>query len=129
MVAVIVTIVLSKKVESTSEYKESYTLVIKEVISLLEKLQEFYKGMNDFSGLVMIIPVDCYGNLYGYGGDRTADRIQVSLLFYEKIDEYLQDIINYTANKTDANIYFKLKVMDGNTFFIATSFSKFVWII
>lgn len=125
-VAVIAIIILIKKITaSTNEYKESYDLVIKETISLLEKLQEFYKEVNDFSGLVMVIPVDCYGNLYGYGGDKMADRIRISLLFYDEMDENLLDIVNYNANKTGAGVFFRLEKMDGHTNYITISTSMF----
>ncbi len=127
VVAVVVIIIAVKSSNNqTSMNNETYDSVIKEVLMQLEILQNFYnRGMDEYCDFVTIIPVDCYGNLYGYGNNKNADRIQVSLLFHERIDSGLLDIINFIADKTDADTLFQLKTMDGNTYYMATTFSRF----
>ncbi len=81
--------------------------------------------MSDFSGLVHVVPVDSYGNLYGYGGNKPADRIWISLLFLDRIDQLHLDIINYNAKETDADIFFRVEEWEGSTYYMATTTARF----
>lgn len=125
IIIVVVSVQINNVNNSTLEYDVSYDLVTKEVISLLETLQEFYKGVTDFSGLVMIIPVDGSGVLYGIGSNEIADRIQISLLFYDEVEGFLLNIIDNKAKQTGTDKSFKLKKRDGSTFYTAVSTYRF----
>ncbi len=123
---IVVALVLALNRSGSSEMNnESYSLVVENVISMLETLQKFYKGVSDFSGSVNVIPIDSYGNLYGYGGNKPADRIRISLLFLEEIDKLHLDIINYHANETDADVFFRVEEWEGNTYYMATTSARF----
>lgn len=131
LIAVVVIIIVAVSVQInnlTSEHDASYDLVTKEVISLLETLQAFYKhSYNDFCSNVYIIPIDLSGNLYGYTteGKRNAEKIQIDLLIIDKVDNNLLDIIKYISHQTGADEFFKLTDRDGSTFFTAVSTYRF----
>ncbi|MCX4357704.1 MAG: hypothetical protein OSJ43_16055 [Oscillospiraceae bacterium] len=134
LIAVIVIIIVVVSVQinninnSTPTYDVSYDLVTKEVISLLEMLQKFYKNDSDwFSSLVMIIPVDLSGNLYGYSieGKRNAEKILIELLITEKVDDMLLRVIENRANQTGSDSFFRLSNRDGQTQYTATSTYRF----
>lgn len=123
IVAVVIVVIVLRKKKKES-YKKSYTLVINEVLSLLEILQKFYKNIYDYCAWVTLIPSDRYGNLWISGVSKGSGRIMIKLLFCN-FDENFINVIKTAANKTGTNMFFQLKEINDSTNYIAITKASF----
>lgn len=101
---------------SSEEIQESYSQVVHEVICALMALQKFYKKLSSSCSRVQVFPVDKDETPYG-DYNKPADRIKITLLLRDRIDELYLPYFNNCAEETGCDSFFRLDDSEGLTYY------------